>query len=323
MKLGVLTVPLYDRPLSEALAYLHGLGVQAVELGCGGYPGTGHVKPDEYLGQPEKAEELKDLLRRNDMVISGLSCHGNPVHPDSAEAARYIADFEKTVRLAEMLGVDTVVTFSGCPGGDRESKMPNWVTCPWPEEFTKILEYQWNEVLIPYWKKAAAFALDHGVTKIALEMHPGFCVYNPTTLLRLRKAVGGTVIGANFDPSHLLWQGIDPSEAVKFLGDAIHHVHAKDTRLDPANVARYGVLDTRGYGDILNRAWTFRTVGYGGGDKMWKDFISALKVVGYDGTLSIEHEDPLMSVTEGLEKAIDFLKNAIIYENPEGGMWWV
>jgi sugar phosphate isomerase/epimerase len=184
----------------------------------------------------------------------------------------------------------------------------------------KALEYQWNKVLIPYWKKTVAFAKSHGVTRIALEMHPGFCVYNPETLLKLRRAVG-PVIGANFDPSHLFWQGIDPVSAIRYLGDAIQYFHAKDTKVDSINAARIGVLDTKHYGDEINRAWVFRSVGYGHDAQVWKDIISALRMVGYDDVISIEHEDSLMSQNEGLMKAVTFLKDVITFED-RGAMWW-
>ena len=184
----------------------------------------------------------------------------------------------------------------------------------------KILDWQWNEKLIPYWKKAAAFAGEHGVNKIALELHPGFCVYNTSSLLRLREAVG-PAIGANFDPSHLIWQGMDPVEAIRALKGAIYHFHAKDTRVDPRNKAINGVLDTGHYGNLSDRSWTFRTVGYGHDYIYWKNMISMLKCVGYDGAISIEHEDALMSPEEGLDKAIEFLKDVIIYEQP-ADMWW-
>ena len=223
--------------------------------------------------------------------------------------------------LAETAGVDTVVTFSGCPGGSAEDKTPNWVTCPWPDDFLGILDYQWNEVLIPYWKEAGAFAESHGVKRIAFEMHPGFCVYNPETLMKLRAAVG-PVIGANFDPSHLVWQGIDPVSAIRYLGDAIYHFHAKDTKIDDINTARIGVLDTKHYGDEANRAWVFRAVGYGHDLKWWRDICSELRLVGYDRVMSIEHEDSLMSIDEGLSKAIDTLKQCIIREPKPGTMSW-
>ncbi len=320
MKLGVLTVPLYDRSFEDALKWLSERGVHTLEVGNGGFPGNTHINPDDYLGKPEKIAELKALLKKYDMTVAALSCHGNCVHPDKAVAAKFQSDYEKTVLMAEQLGIDTVVTFSGCPGGSKDDKTPNWVTCPWPEDFGKILDYQWNEVLIPYWKEAVKFANAHGVKKIALEMHPGFCVYNTTTLLKLREAVGDT-IGANFDPSHLIWQGIEPAEGIRLLGKAIYHVHAKDTFLDEANIKKMGVLSTVPYSQMLDRPWTFRTVGYGLSVTQWKNFVSMLRAVGYDGVLSIEHEDMLMSIEEGLEKAIVFLKDIISVEST-GEMWW-
>ena len=320
MKLGVLTVPLQGMTARDAFAYLHSLGVQTVELGTGGYTNNNHLKPEVYLDNPDKIAEFKDLLKEFDLEISVLSCHGNPVHPNKEKAAAYHQVFVDTCRLAEQLGVDTVVTFSGCPGDCEASERPNWVTCSWPEDYGEILDWQWNQVLIPYWKEAAEIARSCGVTKIAFEMHPGFCVYNPATLLRLREAVGD-IIGANFDPSHLILQGMDPVMALRELEGAVYHFHAKDTRVDPANKAKNGVLDTGHYGNVLDRSWVFRTVGYGTGAQMWKDMMSTLQCIGYKGSVSIEHEDGLMSVREGLEKAIAFLKIVMITEDP-AAMWW-
>ncbi len=320
MKLGVFTVLLSARGLEESLAYLKESGVQAVELGTGGYPGKAHVNPDQLLGDEKEIRRLKELVGKYDLEISALSCHGNPVHPQKEIADAFHDDFEKTVLLAEKLGVDRIVGFSGCPGDSPNSQYPNWVTCPWPEDFLKILDYQWNEVLIPYWKSMAKFAGEHGINKICFEMHPGFSVYNPESLLKLREAVGN-MIGANFDPSHLFWQGIDPVAAIRKLEGAIYHFHAKDTRIDPYNTAVNGVLDVKHYGDEKNRSWIFRTVGYGHDQKVWKDIVSALRVTGYDDVLSIEHEDGLMSVHEGLQKAIRFLKDVLVFEET-GKMWW-
>lgn len=320
MELCVMSPVLGELSLEQSLAYLNSLDVHSMEIGAGGYPGKAHLNPAEYLANPEKVEELKALLKKYDVHFSALACHGNPVHPNREIAQRFHNEFVDAMRLAVMLDVDTVIAFSGCPGDCENSQNPNWVTCPWPSEFLQILDWQWNEVLIPYWKKTAKLAQEIGIKKIAFEMHPGFCVYNPATLLRLREAVG-EIVGANFDPSHLFWQGIDPCEAIKMLQGAIYHFHAKDTRIDPANTARVGVLDTRRYDDILNRSWVFRTVGYGHSETVWNDIISMLKTVRYDGAISIEHEDGLMSAREGLEKAVDFLKNCLIRENP-GQMWW-
>lgn len=320
MKLCVFTVPYSALSLEETLKKLSSMGVQAVELGAGGYPGNAHLNAKELLADDSKIEEVKNLTKKYNIEIAAVSCHGNPVHPQKAVADNFHNQFVDAVLLAEKLCVETVVTFSGCPGDSDGAKYPNWVTCPWPEDFGTILDYQWNEVLIPYWKKTTEFAKSHNVTKIALEMHPGFCVYNPETLLKLREAVGD-VIGANFDPSHLFWQGINPVSAIKALKGAIYHFHAKDTKIDERNVAVNGVLDNKHYGDILNRSWVFRTVGYGHSYDVWNDIISMLKAVGYDGAISIEHEDALMSIDEGLSKAIEFLKNVIIFENP-AKIWW-
>lgn len=321
MKLGVLTVPLYEMTLENALAYLKTLGVEMCEIGCGGFPGKGHCDPAVLLQDESALAAFQKTIADSGMEISALSCHGNPVHPNKETAAAFDRDLRDAVLLAEKLGVHQINTFSGCPGDCETSRYPNWVVCPWPEDFLAILDYQWNQVLIPYWKEFVAFAGQHGVDKIAFEPHPGFCVYNPETVLKIREAVGPQ-LGANLDPSHLLWQGIDPVAAIRELGEAIFHFHAKDTRIDLRNCAVNGVLDTKPYSDEAGRSWIFRTVGYGSDTAKWKDIISALRLVGYDHAISIEHEDSLMSSKEGLEKACAFL-NEIIIKEPKGEMFWV
>jgi sugar phosphate isomerase/epimerase len=322
MKLGTLSVVLGDMSLEKACEFLSSNGVQMIEIGCGGYPGKAHCNPDVLLNDENELKKFKKTIEDYNLEISALSCHGNMVHPDKEVARSYDEDFKKAILLAEKLGVTVVNTFSGCPGGSPEDKTPNWATCSWPEDYLKVLDYQWNEVLIPYWKETVAFAKEHGVNKIALELHPGFCVYNTKTLLRLREAVG-PVIGANFDPSHLIWQGMDPVACIRELGKAgaIYHFHAKDTKVDAMNTAVNGVLDTSHYGGEINRSWIFRTVGYGHGEDFWKAMISELRLAGYDYAISIEHEDSLMSGKEGLLKAVNFLKNVLIYEE-RGDIFW-
>lgn len=321
MKLSVFAVLLADKSLDEACKYLADSGVQAVEIGSGGFPGKAHCNPEELLKDDKKIAEFKNTIEKHGLEIAALSTHGNAVHPDPAVAKVFHDDFVNTVLLAEKLGIDRVITFSGCPGGSPEDKTPNWVTCPWPDDFSRIVEYQWNEVLVPYWKKMTAFAAEHGIKKIAFEMHPGFCVYNPETLMKLRNLVGSDLIGANFDPSHLFWQGIDPVYAIRYLGKAIYFFHAKDTKIDEINTKTHGVLDTKHYGDEIHRSWIFRSVGYGHDYQVWKDMMSALRMVGYDDAISIEHEDSLMTPNEGLQKAIAFLKEVLMYED-KGAMWW-
>ena len=320
MKLSVLENLYAALPFEESLKKLSALGIDTLEIGAGGYPGKAHCDPEVLLNDEAEYNNFIGLLEKYGMTVCALAAHGNAVHPDKEIAAAYDRDFRNAVFLAEKMGVDTVITFSGCPGDHPGAKYPNWVTCPWPEDFLAVLDYQWNEVLIPYWREAGAFAKAHNV-RVAFEMHPGFCVYNPATMLRIREAVGD-VLGANFDPSHLIWQGIDPVAAIRKLGDAIYHVHAKDTKLDQYNIATDGVLDTKHYSDEIHRSWVFRSVGYGNGEQYWRDLISNLRLVGYDRVLSIEHEDSLMSIDEGLKKAIDFLRPSVINEPKPTTMSW-
>ena len=208
MKLSVLINLYGNKTLDETLKIMSEQGIKTVEVGAGGYPGKAHCDPEVLLADDAKLEEFQNTFKKYGITICALAAHGNPLHPDKATAEMYDKDFKNAVLLAEKLGVDTVITFSGCPGDCEDSKLPNWVTCSWPDDYLKILDWQWNEKVIPYWKETGAFAKAHKVDHIAFEMHPGFCVYNPATLLRLREAVGD-VIGANFDPSHLIWQGMD------------------------------------------------------------------------------------------------------------------
>lgn len=320
MKVGVFLVLFSERPFEEALDYAKSAGCGAVEIGCGGFPGKAHCDPKTLLDNPAKLKAFKDAVTSRGLEISALSCHGNPLHPNGKIAKADDADFRNTVLLAEKLGVKTVITFSGCPGDSDKSSKPNWVTCPWPPDFSEILEWQWEHKARPYWTEAAAFAKAHKV-RIAIELHPGFLAYHTESFLRLRQ-IGGNTIGVNFDPSHLFWQGMDPLVCVRELGPSIFHVHAKDTWLDAPNIARNGVLDTKSYTDEVNRSWIFRTVGYGHGPEFWRAFVSELRLAGYDGALSIEHEDSLMSTNEGFMKAAGFLSNHIITEKPSTA-WWV
>lgn len=320
MKLGVLTVALGDQPLDKALGFLEDQGVQMVEIGCGGCPGTAHCDPEILLNDESELKKFVKTVESHHMEISALSVHCNTIHPNKEIAARADYETRRAVLMAEKLGVGQINTFSGCAGDCENSKYPNWVTCAWPEDYLAVLDYQWNKCLVPYWRSFVPFAREHGVNKIAFEPHPGFMVYNTETVLRIRNEVGPE-IGANLDPSHLIWQGMEPVQVIKKLGDAIFHFHAKDTRIDPVNAAVNGVLDTKHYSDEMNRSWIFRTVGYGNGEAYWRDIISALRLVGYDYAVSIEHEDSLMSSPEGLKKAIAFLKPIIINE-PVGTMFW-
>ncbi len=319
MRLGVFTALLGQLPLDDVLRRLTALGVKTVELGTGNYPGGPHCRL-EMLKSASAIKEFKKKLDDNGFSISALSCHGNALHPNAAFAKANRDVARKTVQLAEKLGVPVVIDFSGCPGDSNNAKYPNWVTCPWPPDYLDLLAWQWEKKVEPFWKEHGRFAADHGV-KIAVEMHPGFVVYNPEAMLRLR-SVAGKSVGCNYDPSHMFWQGIDPVAAIRMLGDAIFHVHAKDTQIYERNLPAAGVLDTKLYTDERNRSWIFRTVGYGHGAQWWTEFVSTLRMFGYDYVLSIEHEDSLLSPEEGLTKAVRFLDEIVIKEKATAA-WWV
>lgn len=304
--------PVYDHlSLDEMLERVSALGLEAMEIGTGGYPGTGHCPIDELLADAAKAKAWKNKFEDRGIRVATLSCHGNPVHPDEKHAARDRESFRKTVLLAERLDVKVIVGFSGCPGGTPTDAQPNWITYRWPPEYGQMLDWQWKEKVIPYWKEAAKFAREHGVHRLAFEMHPNFVVYNPRTLMKLREAVGEE-IGANCDLSHLFWQGCDPVAVIHFLGKekAIFHAHMKDTVLFPENVAKYGVLNFASEkADLPEASATFRAVGYGHSASLWKSVVKAYMDIGYEGILSIENEDPILSGPLGVERAAYVLKN--------------
>jgi len=324
MKIGIFTALFHDMPIEQALDIIAEAGIQSVEFGGGAYPGTRHL--DDVGGIQKLIEDegarkkLLSLTESRGLEISAISVHGNPIHPNKAIAKEHHDAFRNAVLLAEKLGIGVVNGFSGCPAGPGDTN-PNWITCPWPDEFRDILNYQWNEVGIPYWKEQNTFLKAHNI-KFAIEAHPGFIVYNPETVLKLRDAAGEN-IGCNFDPSHFWWQGIDPIAALRNLGPAgaIFHVHAKDTRIDPINSGINGNLDVKSYGEISARSWVFRSVGYGHDQAWWNDFVTNLRMVGYDWVLSIEHEDGMMSTKEGLTKALQTLEIAVVKDKP-GAMFW-
>ncbi len=319
MKLGVMGALFGGMKLDDALDYCARLGLDAIELPAGCYPGDPWGLSGIHRSK-NKVKDLKQKISDRGLEVHGIAVHGNPVHPDKRIANAHAKAHRNAVLLAAEFNT-VVVNFSGCPGGGPNDRTPNFVTCPWPDDFAQAAKYQWEKVIIPFWKKENDFAAKHGV-KISFEAHPGMTVHNPEDIVRLREAAGKN-LGANLDPSHFFWQGIDPVEAARFLGRnrCIFHVHAKDCAIDPHNSAITGNLDIKSYGDEKRRSWIFRTVGYGHGDEFWKPFVSMLRTYGYDGVLSIEHEDSLMSMNEGFEKAVEYLKDVILRQKP-GGAWW-
>jgi sugar phosphate isomerase/epimerase len=304
--------PVYEHDSLDAmLDKVRALGLEAMEIGTGGYPDNLHCPLDELIQDKVKAKAWQKKFADQGIRVATLSCHGNPVHPNAQHAQKDVDTFRKTVLLAEMLDVKVIVGFSGCPGGTPSDTQPNWITYRWPPEYNEMLQWQWKEKVVPYWKDAAKYARSHGIKRLALEMHPNFVVYNPLTLLKLREAVGEE-IGANCDLSHLFWQGCDPVEVIHFLGKqgAIFHAHMKDTVMFPENAAKYGVLNFASEAkELLNASATFRAVGYGHSASLWKSVVQAYMDIDYDGILSIENEDPILTGEVGVERAAYVLKN--------------
>ena len=284
------------------------LDMDQLEFACGNWSPAPHIQLDRMLASDSARREFRARLDDHGIGISALNCSGNPLHPGPSGRA-HDAVTRKTIALAGLMGVDRVVMMSGCPGAPGDS-YPNWITVQWPPEVREILRWQWDDVMIPYWRDLAAYANGHGVRKICLELHGHQNVYNVGTLLRLRDAVGET-IGANLDPSHLMWMGADPIAAAHALGDAIYYVHAKDTRIDPQIAGVNGIIDTTLASDFQHRSWSYITLGRGHDESWWKAFVGALVEEGYDGVLSIEHEDPALSAEAGVEESVMLLRRVL------------
>lgn len=300
MKIGMITDSLGGVGFDELLRLSASLGIEMLEFAGGNWSSAPHLKLDEMVESAAARREFQAKLRDHGFTISALNCSGNPVHPGE-HGKRHDAVTRKIIKLANLMGVERVVMMSGCPGGPGDANA-NWVTTDWPPEMQTILAYQWNDVLIPYWRDLVAYANGLGVRRLCLELHGHQNVYNVETFWRLREAVGETV-GVNFDPSHLMWMGADPLAAIRALGDAIYHVHAKDTYVDPVVAGTNGRLDPKPGNQPRERAWNYVTLGYGHGEEWWRQFCAALKLVGYNDVLSIEHEDQLMSPLEEIGRA--------------------
>lgn len=261
----------------------------------------------DLLGNKTAQKAFQAEFEGRGLEIISLNANGNPLHPTDPAQGQGLRD---TIRLAGEMGIKTVCTMSGLPAGSENDVMPNWVVSSWPPETQDILRYQWEEKLIPFWTDIVALAQENGVEKIALELHGNQCVYNVPSLLKLRAAVGNTV-GANLDPSHLFWMGADPLVAAEALGEAVYHVHAKDTFLNARVQATTSLLENGSLMDIPARSWSYITLGFGHGEEWWRQFCYRLKIGGYDGWLSIEHEDVLLNSLEGLEKSVMLLQGVM------------
>jgi sugar phosphate isomerase/epimerase len=308
MKIGMITDSLGALSWQELLDTAAELGIEQLEFAGGNWSQAPHLALDRMLDSTATRREFMVALRDRGITISALNCSGNPLHPGET-GQRHREVTQKTIALAGLLGIDRVVMMSGCPGGPGDANA-NWVTTSWPPETQAILRYQWEEVLIPYWRDLVDYARNRGVTRLCLELHGHQNVYSVATFCRLREAVGDTV-GVNFDPSHLIWMGADPLAAIAALGPAVYHVHAKDTRLESPALARDGRIEIRPAEDVEHRAWNYVTLGHGQAETWWRRFCQALAAIGYDDVLSIEHEDLALPPIEGVRQSVALLRRVM------------
>jgi len=323
MKLGAYTACLHDRPLDETLKILGEMGLTSAEINTGGFIGAPHIPVSEILQSAGARADYLGRFQQAGITLTGLNVNGNPLNPDPKVGPAHAADLRRTIDVAAALGIKRVVTMSGLPAGSPSSDVANWVVNPWDSQYLDILDYQWNEVAVPFWKDIQARAADADV-QVCIEMHPHNLVFNPATLLRLIEQTDATHVGAEMDPSHLFWQGIDPVAAIRHLGDRVFHAAAKDTRINADNVKLFGVLDDRftrttenplnlGGDNTLNQwpqrpSWQFVAVGRGHGvDEFWVPFLQALHEVDPDMAVNIEHEDTELDQIEGLRSAAENL----------------
>jgi sugar phosphate isomerase/epimerase len=315
VEIGLFTDGLMHLSFEAALEVASRLGIQAVEVGTGNFSPATHCDVERLLGDSGARTEFLDVIRRYELRLAALNCSGNPLHPNRNVSQTAAEITRKTLRLAGLLGVQRVVCMSGCPGDPGGSVYPNWIVATWPEDFLELLEWQWNEQVLPFWNQMIDLARTEGVHQLCFELHPANCVYNPSSFQRLRAALG-PMVTANLDPSHFFFQGMDPLAVIRSLGDAIGYVHAKDARVEPYNLAVQGSLDLQPGKPVRDLVWAYRTLGYGHDGQFWADFVSALRAIGYDGVLSIEHEDPLMDSEEAIGRAVALLKSTAFFLPP-------
>ncbi|MFE4834612.1 sugar phosphate isomerase/epimerase family protein [Arthrobacter sp. NPDC056691] len=315
MQLGLITDSLGSRPLEQVLDTAAELGLDTVEIATGNWSESPHANLEGLASSATARNALADAIHSRGLTLSALNANGNQLHPVTGpEHDRVVRD---TIKVASEMGVPTVVLMSGLPGA-RGEKSPNWITTSWPPETLEILDYQWTDVATPYWVELAAFARRLNV-RLALEMHGRQLVFNVATLKRLQGIVGDDVVGANLDPSHLMWMGADILAVIRALGPSIFHVHAKDARIERPNTAVNGILDTLPPARTVDRSWNYVTLGLGhpGGSAFWADFVYTLQAVGYTGPLNIEHEDVIVNSSEGVRKSAELLRSVVLRDAPD------
>ncbi|WP_299950690.1 sugar phosphate isomerase/epimerase [uncultured Modestobacter sp.] len=326
LRLGAYTACLHDRPLADALDVLRANGLTSVEVNTGGFIPSPHCHVELLLSSEQARREYLDVLASRGMELTGLNCNGNPLNPLPGVGPKHSDDLRRTIELAGLLGVRNVVTMSGTPGSDPGARYPSWVVNPWDGVYMDVLDYQWG-VAAEFWTEIDALARANDV-RVAIEMHPHNLVFSPVTLERLVQLTGATNLGAEMDPSHLMWQGMDVLACIRRLGPLVFHAAAKDAAITPGVDVR-GVLDTSfrrvpadapdkvptGTGFWCNEwpedpAWRFVAVGVGHDVDWWTDFLRALAEIDPGMAVNIEHEDAAFGRLDGLALAAGNLRAA-------------
>ena len=308
MKLGLMSAALPNLSLAQLAAWASENRFQMLEIACWPvgkserrYAGVTHI--DVAALDAKQAQAIGGILERNRLQISSLGYYPNPLHPDAEHRRAVIEHLKKVIAAAQLLKVPVVGTFAG---RDKNKTLEANL-----EDFSKV------------WPPIVKFAGERGV-KIAIENCPmlfsndewpggnnlAIC---PQVWRQMFQIIPDSNFGLNLDPSHLLWQFIDCARAVHEFKERIFHVHAKDMRIDREQLYQRGVMS-------LGMGWQVpRLPGLGEVD--FGAFISALYAAGYDYVISIEHEDALASVDEGLRAAVDLLSRVILTE-PPADAWW-
>jgi sugar phosphate isomerase/epimerase len=327
VKLGAYTACLHSQPLPGALATLAGMGLDSAEINSGGFLPSPHLPISELRSSETARSEYLGQFRDAGVELTALNCNGNPLHPDPEVREKHAQDVLTSIELGALLGVKRVVTMSGLPASDPGGRLPAWNVIPWDSAYLESLDYQWNEVAIPWWKEVQARAADADV-KVCLEMHPHNLVFNGATMQRLATEIDATHVGAEMDPSHLMWQQMDPILVTRELGGLVYNAAAKDVRINEA-AKKYGVLDDR-FGHVSRddpnavglggryvctawpqeSSWDFVAVGVGHDTAWWAEFLRAIQEIDPDMAVNIEHEDRDYDKVEGLGMAAKVLLDA-------------
>ena len=321
MRLGINTAFIMNFDFEEGLQFAADLGMNAAEVAtCGIAFNNKYCRLNELTADEGELHRWQDIYARHGIEVVSLAAHGAPLTPNKEIAGEYRRQFRLACQFAERIGAKQMTLVAGCPEGAEGDTCPVWITQQIDVPFyRKVLEWQWEHRLIPYWKEQGKIAADHGIT-LCFENQVGDMLYNPPRIKRFHEEIG-PVAACNFDISHTWAQGIDPIEALRYLGDLVQHVHIKDTLIHDYNMRLKGFTDSTYPTNPQMRAYTFTIPGWGHDDGTWREVMATLRLIGYDGILSMEMESEYINIKEGLEKAVAFMK-PLVLEQPTGKRWW-